>query len=147
TYEFDPKIVGTTKYSQRTHELNTSGPQPLIHLVNVVDPETDAADSHIVKRGIGLAPCWRVEELHQVERGSVGIVANAHEDTAQLLHLNTQSRPQVRIVEDEIVNLGKADVFIKPDGTIHIANTDIHMKQPLQHCSHLPITSNCICHY
>src|SRR5216684_2967354 len=128
--------AGTNELLERRHELDPFRPKLLVGLVDVIDREGDAADADVVEGRVGLPLCGRIDELDEVEHRGVGLIAQAHEYSAKLLGLDAQRVPGARIVERKVVNLGETKVLVEANRSLHIPDTNIDMKESLQHdCS------------
>jgi len=70
--------------------------------VDIINAKGDAANADVVERRVGLALRQRIDELDQVEHGRVGIVAETHEDAAELFDLQASgyiNNEDYRLVE------------------------------------------------
>src|SRR5208283_2091283 len=109
--------------------------QRRIRLIDVINDESDTTDADIVERRVRLALRRRIDELHEVEHRGIGIIAQAHEHAPQFLHFEAERLPYPGrpATENKVVGLRKAEVLVELDRPLHIADTNIDVKESAKH--------------
>src|SRR5258708_38081162 len=111
----DRGTVGPLDFLERCQTLDLLCLQIRVGPVDIVNGEGDAADADVVERRVGLALRRGVDELDQVEHGRVGIIAETHEDAAELFDLQAKRVADARIVKGEILHLGETQILVEAD--------------------------------
>jgi len=120
---------------QRGDDLDAFGEQGLIGLIDVINDEGDTRDTDVVKRRVGLTLRRRIDELHEVEHRSLGVITEAHEHTAKLPDRESKGFADTggAAAEKEIGDLGKPEVLLGLDRAFHLADANIDVKESAKH--------------
>src|SRR5690242_5807627 len=100
---------------QRRDELDFLRLQFLVAFVDIIHGEGNPADPDVIQSRVWTALGRRVHELYQIEHGSVRVVAQSHEHTAQLLRLEPERITDPRVIHGEVVNLVESKLLIETD--------------------------------
>src|SRR5713101_9318052 len=90
----------------------------------------------MVEGRIRLTLSRRIEKLDQVKYRRIGVVAQAHKRPPGLLGGDAnECADEVRIVGDEVIDLGEPQFLIERNRAVQVANADVHVKEALKHYS------------
>src|SRR6266540_2630844 len=133
THHADLRTARAIDLLERRNELHFFRFEFLVGLVNVVYREGNAADANVVQRRIRLTLRWWIDELDKVEHWRVGIAPQPHKYSAQLLCFYAKRIADAGVIHGEIVDFGEAEALIEADRPLHISDTNIDVKESLEH--------------